>query len=61
MTVYHGGFVEVVHPEIRRIISYDELIDRLKVRRLFDQILFHTETALALLAFTCSEEVSWEK
>ena len=49
-TLFEGG-----------IISYDELITRLKVRRLFDQILFHTEAALSLLTFTCSEAVSWER
>lgn len=43
------------------LISFEELIDRLKVRRLFDQILFHSGSALAMLSFTRSEAVSWEK
>ena len=43
------------------IISFEMLIDRLKVRRLFDQILFHSEAALALLSFVRSEAVAWEK
>ncbi len=48
LTLYEGG-----------IISFEMLIERLKTRRLFDQILFHTEEALSCLAFHGSEEVSW--
>ena len=43
------------------IISFEELISRLKVRKLFDQILFHTEASLSLLSFTRSESVSWQR
>lgn len=43
------------------IISFEELLERLKVRRLFDQILFHSESALALLSFIRSEAVTWER
>ena len=49
-TLYEGG-----------IISFEMLIERLKTRRLFDQILFHTEEALACLSFQRSEEVVWQK
>ena len=49
-TLYEGG-----------IISFASLIERLKTRRLFDQILFHTEDALACLSFQGSEEVVWQK
>ena len=49
-TLYEGG-----------IISFAALLDRLKTRRLFDQILFHTEEALACLSFQGSEEVVWQK
>ena len=49
-TLYEGG-----------IISFDALIEMLKVRRLFDQILFHSEAALAQLTFIRSEAVSWER
>lgn len=47
-TLYEGG-----------IISFASLLERLKTRRLFDQILFHTKEALACLAFQRSEEVVW--
>lgn len=50
LTLYEGG-----------IISFEMLIERLKTRRLFDQILFHTEEALACLSFQGSEEVVWQK
>ena len=50
LTLYEGG-----------IISFEMLIERLKTRRLFDQILFHTGEALACLAFQGSEEVVWRK
>lgn len=43
------------------IISFEELVERLKVRHLFDQILFHSEAALALLSFIRSEAVSWAR
>lgn len=38
-------------------IGHEELIRRLKSRRLVDQLLFHTEKALTLLKFTASVEV----
>ena len=43
------------------LISFEMLLDQLKVRKLFDQILFHTDRALGLLKFVRSEEVSWVK
>lgn len=39
-------------------IGHEELIRRLKSRRLVDQLLFHTEKALTLLKFTASVEVA---
>jgi hypothetical protein len=39
------------------LIDFAELINRLKVRKLTDQILFHTEKALSLLKFAGSEVV----
>ena len=50
LTLYEGG-----------IISFEMLVERLKTRRLFDQMLFHTEEALSCLAFQGSEEVVWQK
>ena len=50
LTLYEGG-----------IISFEMLIERLKTRRLFDQMLFHTAEALACLRFQGSEEVTWQK
>lgn len=38
-------------------IGYDELIRRLRTRRLVDQLLFHTERSLSLLKYTASMEV----
>ena len=38
-------------------IDLDELLERLRVRKLTDQILFHSERALGLLKFIGSEEV----
>lgn len=43
------------------LISFEMLIDQLKVRKLFDQILLHSEAAIGLIKFVRSEEVSWEK
>lgn len=43
------------------LISFEMLLDQLKVRKLFDQILFHTDRAIELLKFVRSEEVSWER
>ena len=43
------------------MISFEMLLDQLKVRKLFDQILFHTERALGQLRYVRSEEVTWEK
>ena len=39
------------------LIDFAELINRLKVRKLADQVLFHTEKALALLKYAGSEVV----
>lgn len=39
------------------LIDFSELLNRLKVRRLTDQVLFHTERALAVLKYTGSEVV----
>ncbi len=39
------------------IIDLDELLERLKIRKLTDQILFHSERALGLLKFIGREEV----
>lgn len=38
-------------------IGYEELIRRLKSRRLVDQLLFHTEKSLSFLRSTTSMEV----
>lgn len=43
------------------LISFEMLLDQLKVRKLFDQTLFHTDRAIELLKFVRSEEVSWER
>ncbi len=43
------------------LISFQMLLDQLRVRELSDQMLFHTERSLALLRFTGSEVVSWAK
>ena len=39
------------------LIDFAELINRLKVRKLTDQVLFHTEKALSLLKYAGSEGV----
>lgn len=39
-------------------IGHEELIRRLRTRRLADQLLFHTERSLSLLKYTDSMEVS---
>lgn len=39
-------------------IGHEELIRRLRARRLVDQLLFHTERSLSLLEYTASMEVS---
>lgn len=39
------------------LIDFAELINRLKVRKLTDQVLFHTEKALSLLNYAGSEVV----
>lgn len=39
------------------LLSFEELLERLKVRRLTDQLLFHTVRALLLLTFTGSEVI----
>ena len=43
------------------LISFEMLLDQLKVRKLFDQILLHTEESIRLLKFVRSEEVTWAK
>ena len=43
------------------LISFEMLLDQLKVRNLFDQILLHTEKSIGLLKFVRSEEVTWVK
>ena len=43
------------------LISKTELLERLKVRRLVDQILFHTEKSLLILNFTGSEVIRCRK
>ena len=43
------------------LISFEMLIEQLRVRQLTDQILFHSERALQLLRFVGSEIVSWER
>lgn len=43
------------------LISFEMLIEQLKVRKLFDQILLHTEKAIKLLKFVESEKISWAK
>ena len=39
------------------LIDFSELLNRLKFRKLTDQVLFHTERALAVLKYTGSEVV----
>ena len=39
------------------LIDVSELLNRLKVRKLTDQVLFHTERALSILKYTGSEVV----
>ena len=39
------------------LIDFSELLNRLKVRKLTDQVLFHTEKALSLLKYAGSEVV----
>lgn len=39
------------------LIDFSELLNRLKVRKLTDQVLFHTERALSILKYTGSEVV----
>ncbi len=43
------------------LISFEMLLDQLRVRELADQILFHTEQSLRLLKFAGSEVVTWAK
>ena len=43
------------------LISKTELLERLKARRLVDQILFHTEKSLLILNFTGSEVIRCRK
>ena len=40
------------------LIDFSELLNRLKVRKLTDQVLFHTERSLSLLKYVGSEVVS---
>ena len=40
-----------------KLIDFSELLNRLKVRKLTDQVLFHTERALSILKYTGSEVV----
>lgn len=40
------------------LIDFSELLNRLKVRKLTDQVLFHTERSLFLLKYVGSEVVS---
>ena len=39
------------------LIDFSELLNRLKVRKLTDQVLFHTERSLSVLKYTGSEVV----
>ena len=41
----------------RGILDKDETLRRLRIKKLFDQILFHTEEALTYLAFVNSEKL----
>jgi len=43
------------------MISFEMLLDQLRVRKLFDQILLHTRESIGLLRFVRSEEISWQK
>lgn len=43
------------------ILTFEMLIEQLKTRRLFDQILFHTPAAIGCLKFIRSEVVTWRK
>jgi len=43
------------------MISFEMLLDQLRVRELFDQILLHTKESIGLLKFVRSEAVSWRK
>ena len=50
MKVYHGS-----------LISFDMLVEQLRVRELVDQILLHTEQSLSMLRYVGSEVVSCER
>ena len=41
------------------LLSFDALLEQLKVHQLCDQIVFHTEAALRCLVFLHSEAVTW--
>lgn len=43
------------------LISFEMLIEQLRVRELADQILIHSESALGMLKYVGSEAVTWEK
>ena len=43
------------------LISFEMLLEQLKVRKLFDQILLHTDRAVKLLEFEDAEVVTWER
>ena len=43
------------------LIDFSELLNRLKVRKLTDQVLFHTERSLSILKYTGSEVVQCQR
>lgn len=43
------------------LISFEMLIEQLRVRELADQILIHTEPALKMLRYLGSEAISWAR
>lgn len=43
------------------LISFEMLLEQLKVRKLFDQILLHNDETIKRLQFVRSEVVEWEK
>jgi len=44
-----------------KLIDFSELLNRLKVRKLTDQVLFHTERSLAILKYMGSEVVQCQR
>ncbi len=74
MIVYHGSSIVVDKPRrfhserfldfgsgFLGVLDKDETIKRLKVEKLYDQVLFHTEKALSLCSYKEFIELEGEK